>query len=103
MQRLNRWLILSIGASLLIGLVGCAHTMPESLRQANEAYQAAQSGPAATYAKDSLAQAKTELDVAQHAWKKGMPDDQVNLLSYQAQRQAQIAQAQGNTRQILLG
>ena len=81
-------------ATLLIMACSRSSTTPQ-LRDARSAYDDAEDGPAATYARGDLRVARSALDRAERAHEQDPGSDREAQLAYLAERKAEIARAHG--------
>jgi outer membrane protein OmpA-like peptidoglycan-associated protein len=78
-------------------LAGCAHAVPPELASARQAYHRASAGPAAQLAPVELHKAEVMLSTAERAFSDTPDAPSTRDLAYVAERQAEIAEAVGDT------
>jgi outer membrane protein OmpA-like peptidoglycan-associated protein len=84
--------------TLSLALISCATAgTPQELVDARAAYTRAEQGPAAKLKPDELHQAKVSLDQAEASFKSDSDSQKTRDLAYVAERNAQLADADGKT------
>ena len=83
----------SLGSSLALFLLACAHTPPEELLQARAAYQRAAEGPSKDYTPAGLHVAKNSLQLAERSFRNNEDTWLIRAQSYVALRKAELAES----------
>jgi len=80
-----------------LALTACGASMPADVRQAQDAYARAESGPAARLAPADLHVARERLAAAESSYRDNGDDYRTRALAYAATRQAETAEARAGT------
>jgi outer membrane protein OmpA-like peptidoglycan-associated protein len=94
MWKTRKTLSVSAGAACAMSLLACASSPPKELTDARQAYQQAQSGPAAQWNPAQLHEAETTLQLAEQTFEEEGDSARARDRAYVAQRKAQLADVQ---------